>query len=236
MGQKIRPDVLRLGIIKDWKSRWFGKSKYPHRLEQDLLIRRTIQEKIANAGIISTEIERTGNDAYRVIVKAARPGLIIGRGGQGIEELSKLLKGRLESLLRRQGNQAPKVNLSLNVEELKRNEVSAQNIALQVAFDIERRMPFRRVMKKSIENAMQNREVEGIKIRVSGRLNGAEIARAEVLSEGKLPLQTLRANIDYAHATAKTTYGSIGIKVWVYKGLVFDKEKEQKNTRRPHAK
>lgn len=230
MAQKIRPDSLRLGIIKDWKSRWFGRKSYKARLEEDLLIRKFVEQKIKQAGIVSVDIERNANNAYKVIIKASRPGLIIGRGGQGIEELSAFIKGKLESLQRKRGESKPKINLSVNIEELKRTEVSAQNVAQQLAFDIERRLPFRRAMKKSIENAMQNRDVQGIKVRVSGRLNGADIARAEVLSRGKLPLQTLRANIDYGQSTARTTYGAIGIKVWVYKGLVFNKEnKDSRN-------
>ncbi|MDP3880646.1 MAG: 30S ribosomal protein S3 [bacterium] len=224
MAQKIRPDSLRLGIIKDWKSRWFGRKSYKSRLEEDLLIRKLVEQKIKQAGIVSVDIERNANNAYKIIIKAARPGLIIGRGGQGIEELSKFLRGKLEGLKKSRGESKPQINLSVNIEELKRTEIAAQNVAQQLAFDIERRLPFRRSMKKIIENSMQNRDVQGIKVRVSGRLNGADIARSETLSKGKLPLQTLRANIDYGQATANTTYGSIGIKVWVYKGLVFSKE------------
>lgn len=193
-----------------------------------MFIRRLVEKEIKTAGVVSIDIERDASQSYKVIIKAARPGLIIGRGGQGIEDLSKKIKKVLESVLRKRGDNKPKVALSLNVEELKRSEISAQYVAQSIAWDLERRMPYRRSMKKTIENAMQNEEVKGIKIRVAGRLNGADIARAEMLAQGKLPLQTLRANIDYGQATAVTTYGAIGVKVWVYKGLVFDTDKEKK--------
>lgn len=224
MGQKIRPDSLRLGIIRDWTSRWFGGKNYGLKLQEDELIRKAIDKKIKPAGVVRVEIERKAGSEFRVMIKAAKPGLIIGRGGQGIEELTAHLKHELENLLRKRGAVHPKVFLSLNIEELKRTEIAAQYVAQSIAWEIERRMPFRRVMKRAIENAMQNRDVIGIKIRISGRLDGSEIARNEWLSRGKLPLQTLRANIDFAHATAYCTYGTIGIKVWVYKGLVFEKD------------
>lgn len=224
MGQKIRPDSLRLGIIRDWNSRWFGGRNFGAKLQEDEVIRKAINDKIKLAGIVRVEIERKANSEFRVMIKAAKPGLIIGRGGQGIEELTKFLKGKLEALYRTRGLQHPKISLSLNIEELKRTEIASQYVAQSIAWEIERRMPFRRVMKKAIESAMQNRDVQGIKIRLSGRLGGGEIARAEWLAKGKLPLQTLRANIDYAQATAFCTYGAIGIKVWIYKGLVFEKD------------
>lgn len=231
MGQKIRPDSLRLGIIKNWNSRWFGGKNYKTKLEEDMVIRNTVIERIKSAGIVSIQIERDANHAYRILIKAARPGLIIGRGGQGIEELSKQIKGSLEALLRKRGEKTPKAAVALNIEELKRTEIAAQYVAQSIAWDLEKRLPFRRSMKKTIDMVMQNRDVEGVKIQASGRLDGAEIARREVLSKGKLPLQTLRANIEYGQATAYTTYGVIGIKVWVYKGLVFvkDEGKEGRN-------
>ncbi|MDP2629341.1 MAG: 30S ribosomal protein S3 [Candidatus Harrisonbacteria bacterium] len=227
MAQKIRPDSLRTGITKDWKSRWFARGSYKNRLEEDFLIRQLVEKEIKLAGIVSIEIERDGRQGYRIIIKAAKPGIVIGRGGKGIEELSAKIRSKLESLLRRRGENKPNILLSLNVEELKRNEISAQYVAQQIAWDIEKRFPFRRAMKRAVENAMQNQDVEGVKMTIGGRLNGAEIARSETLSRGKLPLQTLRANIDYAQATAYTTYGTIGIKVWVYKGMVFEKDKEK---------
>ncbi len=225
MGQKIRPDSLRLGIIGNWNSRWFPKKSYKDQLEEDMFIRRVIHEKIGNAGIVKIEIERSINSSFRIFIKAARPGFVIGRGGKGIEELAKAIEIELKGLLRKRGIKDPTASLSLNVEELKRSEISAQYLSQSIAWDLERRLPFRRTVKKYVESATQNREVQGIKIKLSGRIDGAEIARRETLLKGSLPLQTLRANIDYGEATAFTSYGTVGIKVWVYKGEVFEKEK-----------
>lgn len=219
MAQKIRPDLLRLGIVRDWQTRWFFRGSYRQKLEEDLLIRKVIFKKIALAGLISIVIERNASDV-KIIIKAARPGLIIGRGGKGIEDLTKLVEAKLVELHRKRGTSRPSIKLV--VDELRRNEISAANLAQNIAWDIEKRMPFRRLLKKSIETTMQNREVQGVKIKISGRLNGAEIARSEWLAKGKLPLQTLRANIDYGERTAYTTYGTIGVKVWIYKGDIFD--------------
>ncbi|MEK7194016.1 MAG: 30S ribosomal protein S3 [Patescibacteria group bacterium] len=221
MGQKIRPNSLRLGVIKGWLSNWMPKkTDFKNMLEEDELLRKTIREKIGNAGIDKILIERTGNKC-RVLIKAQRPGLIIGRGGKGVEELTKMLENRLKKLRKEKGMAEP-VSLSLNIEELKRSEVSAAVVSQNIAWDMEKRMPFRRMIKKYLDQIMQNREVKGAKIQVSGRLNGAEIARTEHLEKGNLPLQTLRANIDYGQATAFTTYGTVGVKVWIYKGEVFE--------------
>ncbi|OGY62228.1 MAG: 30S ribosomal protein S3 [Candidatus Harrisonbacteria bacterium RIFCSPHIGHO2_01_FULL_44_13] len=223
MGQKIRPDSYRLGIFRDWVARWFPRKRFKDYLEEDLLIRKIIQEKIGAAGITKIEIERNAN-AHRIFIKAARPGLVIGRGGKGIELLSQSIEGALKKLFKDRGKPQTAVSLSLNVEELKRSEISAVNVAQNIAADFERRMPFRRTIKKYLENIMQNREVLGGKIRVSGRLDGGEIARREWLSKGSLPLQTLRANIDYGESTAFCAYGTVGIKVWIYKGEIFTKK------------
>ena len=229
MGQKIKPFSYRLGVIHNWRSRWlpkrlsFGKS-----LEEDLLIRKIINEKIGPAGIVSIEIERAADNSYRVIIKAARPGLVIGRGGKGIEDLNNAVISQLRKLFRKRGQANTKFSLSLNVEELKRSDVAAQYVAQQIAWDMERRLPFRRTLKKHLSNVMQNKEVQGAKIKVGGRLDGSEIARKEWLSKGKLPLQTLRANIDYGEATSFNSYGAVGVKVWIYKGEVFEKDKEKK--------
>lgn len=224
MGQKIRPYSLRLGIIKGWKSRWFAKRNlFKEQLEEDVSIRRVINEKIAAAGIVRIEIERGQHNVYRILIKAARPGLIIGRGGKGIEELSKTLESNLKKIFRKRGIKNPTVSLNLNVEELKRNETSAQYIAQMVAWDLERRRRARRTIKKYLDMALENKEVKGAKIRLSGRIDGNEIARRDWVAKGKLPLQTLRADIDYGEATAFNTYGTVGVKVWVYKGEVFEK-------------
>ncbi len=222
MGNKIRPDSLRLGIVGQWKARWFNKGTFKEYLEEDLLLRRIIKEKISTAGIVSIAIERHADD-LKINIKAARPGLVIGRGGKGVEDLNKSLVYSLKKLYIKRGQANAKLPaINLNIEELKRSEVSAANVAQNIAWDLEKRMPFRRLMKRYLDLGMQNREVKGMKVALKGRLNGAEIARAEWLAKGKLPLQTLRANIDYAEATAFTSYGTIGVKVWVYKGEVFD--------------
>jgi len=218
MGNKVNPNALRIGISKKWPVRWFLKKDMARLLEEDELVRRIIKEKIGQAGIDSIEIERTPN---RIIIniKVARPGFVIGRGGKGIEELNKILQKKMDPQGQRKGQM-----LSINVEELKRTEISASYTAQQIAWDIERRLPFRRLMKKYIDQVMQNRDVLGVKIMLSGRLDGAEIARREWLKRGCLPLQTLRANLDFGQCTANTTYGTVGVKVWIYKGEVFTEE------------
>ena len=224
MGQKIRPDSLRLGIIRDWSSRWFtSKKNRKIWLEEDVMFRRIIKEKIGQAGIIKVDIERT-SDQYRLFIKAARPGLIIGRGGKGIEELTKALEKSLIKLHEREKDKKP-VRLSVNVEELKRSEISAQNVAQTIAWDIEKRVKFRKAMKRHLELMMQNKECLGAKVRLSGRLDGNEISRTEWLAKGKIPLQTLRANIDFGTASAFASYGVVGVKVWIYKGEVFGEDK-----------
>lgn len=222
MGNKINPTSLRLGIIKGWSSNWMPKkNKFKKSLEEDVLLRDLISKKIAAAGIDSIIIDKTANK-YRVSIKASRPGFIIGRGGKGVEDLIKLLETKLAKLRKEQGETEP-INLSLNIEEIKRTDISSRVVAQNIAWDLEKRLPFRRTIKKSLEGILQNREVQGAKIRVAGRLDGAEIARDEHLEKGKLPLQTLRANIDYGEATARTIYGAIGVKVWIYKGEIFNK-------------
>ncbi len=228
MGQKINPSSYRLGITKNWPVRWFIKGQFAKLLEEDEAIRNVIKEKIAQAGISSVEIERTGAN-LKIFIKAARPGFIIGRGGKGIEDLNKAIDMALRKVRK---TKKATGNLSVNVEELKRSEIASSYIAQQIAWDLEKRMPFRRTMKKYMESVMQNREVKGAKIFLSGRLDGNEIARRERLSRGSLPLQTLRADIDYGTATAFTTYGTIGIKVWIYKGEIFAKAKDEKSEMR----
>jgi len=195
------------------------KGNFKNFLEEDVLIRRIIDKKIGQAGIDQIVIERSGTNC-RILIRAAKPGLIIGRGGKGIEDLLRLIKKEVAKL-RKEKRAVGQVSISLNIEEIKRSEVSATVIAQNIAKDLEKRMPFRRLIKKYLESIMQNREVKGAKIKVSGRLGGAEIARNEYLKKGSLPLQTLRINIDYGQATAFTTYGTIGIKVWINKGEVF---------------
>ncbi len=211
-----------MGISKGWPVRWFLKGGYAKFLEEDEAIRNTINKRIALAGVAAIEIERTQGN-LRVFIRAARPGLIIGRGGKGMEDLNKAVVDALQKVRKTRS----KVALSLNVEELKRSDVSAKYTAQQIAWDLEKRIRFRRTMKKYLEQILQNRDVKGAKILMKGRLDGNEIARNAHLSKGSLPLQTLRADIDYGTATAFTTYGTIGIRVWIYKGEVFAKKAKQ---------
>lgn len=222
MAQKIRPNSLRLGITTNWKNRWFLKKSLNYLLEEDYLIRKEIEKRVLKAGIASIEIERIGN-LCKILVKASRPGLIIGRGGKGIEELKRALEAViLEFRRRKKIKELPELNL--NIEELKRTEISSQVVAQNIAFDLERRLRFRRVMKQYLLTIMQNKEVKGAKIRLAGRLDGAEIARKEWLAQGRMPSTNLRADIDYGEAIAFTVYGTIGVKVWIYKGEIFNKE------------
>ncbi|MEX1013773.1 MAG: 30S ribosomal protein S3 [Candidatus Paceibacterota bacterium] len=222
MGKKIKPDLIRLGINKPWKARWFFKKESRYFLEEDCLIREVINKSLKRAGIDSIDIERTRED-IKVLIKSNKPGLIIGRKGQGIESLrAKMMKGI--KALRKEKDINKDFSLKIDVIELRRTELSANVISDQIAYDIEKRVPFRVVMKRTIRNIDQNREVKGAKLQVAGRLNGADIARTESMSIGNMPLSTLRADIDYGQSTASTTYGAVGIKVWLYKGEVFEKE------------
>lgn len=211
MGHKISPTSLRIKITDTWKSRWFSKSRYRQQLQEDVVIREYLEKHLKRAGLVRVDIERTGDGAVVVVIKTTKPGLIIGRGGAGIEELKKKVKAHAKL----------KKDLKVNIEEVRDMNLQAQVIANGIAEQIERRMPFRRLMKQTIEQVIQA-GAKGVKVAIGGRLNGAEIARTEHLSSGKIPLHTLRANIDFARSTAYTTYGTVGIKVWIYKGDIFD--------------
>src|SRR3989344_937860 len=212
MGQKISPISLRLGINKDWLSRWFGGRKYTDFLKDDLKVRTFLEKKLKNMGIDKVELER-GTDALNVIIHTSRPGFIIGRGGTGVEEL----KGHIHKVLKNKGS------IRLEIQEIKNPEYSARIMAESIVDQIEKRTPYRRILKQTLSKIMSNKNVKGAKLMMGGRLDGAEIARSEHLEEGSLPLQTLRADVDYAKDTAHTTYGTVGVKVWIYKGEVFDK-------------
>ena len=228
MAHKINPVAFRLGIQRDWKSRWFNKKNFRNFLEEDFIIRSWLEKKLDKASLESVEITRSGN-SITIIIKSARPGIIIGRGGKGLEELQQGLKKELNKIFVER-NTKPNYTLKLEIEEIKQPETFASLVAKNIAEQLERRIPFRRVMKQTIEKVSNESGVKGIKVLAKGRLGGAEIARREQLSKGKIPLQNLRANIDYAHAEANTTYGVIGVKVWIYKGEVFsDIESKNKN-------
>jgi small subunit ribosomal protein S3 len=211
MGQKVNPHGLRVGIIHTWEGRWYADRKYSELLHEDLKIRNYVKKKHADAGVPRVEIERAAN-FVKVIVHVARPGLVIGRGGVGTESLTR----ELEAMTGKQVN--------VNVMEIKRVELDASLVAVDVAQKLEKRMSFRRVMKQAVGRTMRT-GAQGIKISCSGRLGGAEIARTEWYNEGKVPLHTLRADIDYGFAEAATTYGRIGIKVWIYTGEVLPAKK-----------
>ncbi|MCD6568629.1 30S ribosomal protein S3 [bacterium] len=206
MAQSTSPHSFRLGIKKNWSSRWLNLKNTPQLLEEDYKIRKFILKRDKELRIENVEIERQGN-SIKIIIRTARPGLLIGRKGKGIE----LLKKGINKILKN------KYQVNLSVEEIKHPETSAQIMAQSAAEDIERRISYRRVMKRYLSRIMQHKEVLGAKIMISGRLDGNEIARDEWLREGKLPLSTLRANIDYGFAEAHCTYGTIGIKIWIYK-------------------
>jgi small subunit ribosomal protein S3 len=221
MGQKVHPKSFRLGVTAQWNSRWFTSRDYPKFLRQDVQIRKFLKSKLPNAGLAAIDIERSLQN-LTVTIHTSKPGVVIGRGGQGIESL----KQGLRRLLMGQGA----YNIKLNVQEVAKPDLCAQVIVGNIAEQIEKRLPFRRVLKQTTDQIMQAGAL-GAKVMVAGRLNGAEIARTEYLGKGSLPLQTLRADIDYARGEAHTTYGKIGIKVWIYKGQVFrDTNKEPKDT------
>ena len=209
MGQKVHPTGIRLGIVKDWTSRWYANSQnYPIFLLQDLKVREFIKKKLAHASVSRVQINRPANNA-NITVHTARPGIVIGKKGEDID------------ILRQSISKMMGVPVQLNVEEIRKPELDAYLVAESIAQQLEKRIMYRRAMKRAVTNTMRL-GAEGIKITVAGRLNGAEIARTEWYREGRVPLHTLRADIDYGTAEAKTTYGIIGIKVWIFKGEVFD--------------
>lgn len=211
MGQKINPVGLRIGVIRDWEGRWFAEKEYATLLHEDLKIRRFIKSRLFNSGIARVEIERAAN-RVKVTIHTARPGMVIGRGGTEVENLRK----NLEKLTDKQ--------VALNIAEVKIPDLNAQLVAENICFQLERRSSYRRAMKQAISRVMKMGAL-GVKIKCSGRLMGAEIARSEGYSEGKVPLHTLRADIDYGFAEANTTYGKIGVKVWINKGEILPEKK-----------
>ncbi len=213
MGHKINPTSIRLKITDTWKSKWFSKHNFAKQLQEDVKIREYLEKNLRKAGLVRVDIERTGNGGLTVIVKTTKPGLIIGKGGTGIEDLKKKIKTKLNI----------RKDLKVNIEEVRDMNLQAQVVASNIAEQIERRVAFRKLIKQGLEQIM-NAGAKGAKIAIGGRLNGAEIARTEHLSLGKIPLHTLRADIDFAKSTAFTTYGTVGIKVWIYRGDVFEEK------------
>lgn len=208
MGQKVNPRSMRLQVDKDWSSKWFAGKEYVNYLIEDVRLRREVDRKLnRRAGVARVDIERS-HSLITVTVYTSKPGVVIGRGGSGAEDLKKALAKITGGPVK------------VSIEEIKRPETSAKLVAENIAGQLERRISFRRAMKMAAENAVKS-GAKGAKIRVAGRLNGAEMGRRETVANGSIPLHTLRADIDYAHAEAKTTYGIIGVKVWVYKGNKF---------------
>lgn len=212
MGQKVHPKIFRTGQsqIYTWNSKWFAKKDYAGRLKQDILLRDFLRKALKEAAVAKVEIERTAN-AITVVIHSAKPGLIIGHAGTGIEDLKNKIKKKFLD---------KKTVLNLNVQEVQNPSLSAEIVLQAMISDIEKRIPFRRVMKQTISR-VERVGAKGVRVVVSGRLDGAEIARDETLGWGKIPLHTLRADIDYASGAAFTIYGAIGIKVWIYRGEVF---------------
>jgi small subunit ribosomal protein S3 len=213
MGQKVHPTGIRLGIVKDWTSKWYADSKhYANLLNNDLEVREFLKKKLSQASVSRIQIDRPANNAH-ITVHTARPGLVIGKKGEDIDALRAEVSGMMG------------IPVHMSIEEIRKPELDAQLVAESIAQQLERRVMFRRAMKRAVQNAMRL-GAEGIKVNIGGRLNGAEIARSEWYREGRVPLHTLRADIDYGFAEASTTYGIIGVKVWVFKGEVYGDSEE----------
>ena len=222
MGQKVNPNGLRVGVIKDWESRWYAKKQdFGDTLVEDYELREYLLKTLAPAGVPKVEIERSAS-RVRINIHVAKPGMVIGRGGAEIEKLKATLEKKLGK------------SVSLNIVEIKNPDVNAQLVAENIAAQLERRISFRRALKQAIGRAMKL-GAKGIKCQASGRLGGAEIARSETYKEGTIPLQTIRADIDYGFAEAKTTYGRIGVKVWIYSGEVLQVSNNE-DRRRPRQR
>ena len=213
MGQKVHPYGFRLGYTKPWKSRWFVERDYDKLLLEDVKLKNELKEKLKSAGVSSIEVERPGNK-LRIIIRTARPGIIIGRKGAEIDKLKQDIQKRTNR------------DVYVDIQEVHKPELDAQLVSESIALQLEKRVAFRRAMRKAVDSALRF-GCKGIKVRVSGRLNGNEIARSEWYLQGRLPLHTLRADIDYGFSEARTTYGVIGVKCWVYKGEIFTQKKRE---------
>jgi small subunit ribosomal protein S3 len=216
MGQKVHPYGFRIGVTKPWRSRWFVERDYDKLLLEDQKLKKELKDKLKSAGVSSIDIERPGNK-LRIIIRTARPGIIIGRKGSEIDKLKQDLQKRTNR------------EVYIDIQEVHKPELDAQLVSESIALQLEKRVGFRRAMRKAVDSALRF-GCKGIKVRVSGRLNGAEIARTEWYLQGRLPLHTLRADIDYGFAEAQTTYGQIGVKCWVYKGEILPQRKRNEQT------
>lgn len=219
MSHTVHPFAHRLGIIRDWRSRWFGvNKKYREYLKGDILIREYLDKKLITMHVSDILIERS-KQGLRLIIKTSRPGLIIGRNGEGLSKIRK----ELVSFMRKKGIFDVSTDLKIEIDEVRNPESDARLVALMVKEAIEKRMPFRRVLKQTVDKVMACREVKGVRVRMGGRLNGADMARTEEIKKGQVPLQTLRADIDFARVRATIPQGDLGIKVWIYRGEIFNK-------------
>ena len=220
MGQKVHPTGIRLGIVKDWTSKWYANTRqFPDLLNKDLEVRDFLKKRLSQASVSRIQIDRPAKNAH-ITIHTARPGVVIGKKGEDIDALRKEVSAMMG------------IPVHINIEEIRKPELDAQLVAESIAQQLERRIMFRRAMKRSVQNSMRL-GAGGIKVNIAGRLNGAEIARSEWYREGRVPLHTLRADIDYGFAQAKTTYGVLGVKVWIFKGEVFgDQEEAEKPTGR----
>ena len=217
MGHKVHPKSFRLGVNETWKSKWFARRDFSKFLKQDVEIRKYLQKKLKESGLALVEIERSQNNII-VNIHTSKPGVVIGRSGAGVEILRKEIK---EKVIRKPG-----FDVRLNIQEVTQPDLNAQIVCNNMILQIEKRIPFRRVMKQTIAQ-VRRAGAQGAKVIFAGRLDGVEIARTENLSEGKIPLHTLRSNIDYARGAAHTTYGAVGVKIWIYKGQVFSKQSKK---------
>lgn len=221
MSHNVHPYAHRLGILRDWQSRWFGDNKkYRDYLKADTLIREFLEKELATMYVASIIMERS-DTVLRIIVRTSRPGLVIGRSGEGADRIRKALT----KFMKKQGIFDETIETKLDVEEVRSPESDAKIVGLMVKEALEKRMPFRRVLKQTVDKVMANRDVQGVRIKIGGRLNGADMARNEQIKKGRIPLQTFRADIDFARIRARIPQGDLGIKVWIYRGDVFDTNK-----------
>ena len=216
MGQKVNPNGIRIGIVKDWDAKWYADKDFADNLHEDIKIRKYLKDSLGAAGVSKIETERSKN-RLKLTIHTAKPGMVIGRGGSGIEQIKAGLKGKTEKVV------------DINIAEIRQPDLDATLVAENIAQQLERRIAFRRAMKQAVGRTMRL-GAKGIKVKVSGRLGGAEIARSEAYREGSIPLHTLRADIDYGTAEARTTYGRIGVKVWIFKGEILPEKKQSQRT------
>lgn len=223
MTHTVHPFAHRLGVIRDWKSRWFAANpkQYRENVMIDTAIRSFLKKRLRGMFVTSVEIERS-RQAIRILLKTSRPGLVIGRGGEGSQKLQKEIQAQMRLV-----KGAPQLPVKLDIEEVRSPESQAPVVAYMIAEGLEKRQTFRRVLKQTVEKVMANRDVQGVRIAISGRLGGAEMSRQEEIKRGRVPLQTIRADIDFAREQAYLPYGVIGIKVWIYRGEIFDRDQNK---------